>query len=1548
MADPSPSFTCVLTGEQSLLIQCAELLLARGHSIQAVVAADRRIEEWCAIQAIPLLPDFTEVSPGFDYLFSITNLRMLPAAVIELPRRMSINFHDGPLPRYAGLNAPVWALLAGEKEYGVTWHQMEGGVDTGPILVSRRFSITSDESAFTLNARCYEEGLAAFEELVGGLERKDLVAQPQDLTLRTYYGASARPAGAGVLDWRLPAAELHRVVRALDFGPYPNPVLLPKVELPDRILLVRQAEVVDGDQALSSGAIQSVSAEALTVRCGDDALRILRLTDSNGNALDPTTTLSLAGLRTGDLLPLPDSIRTADIDRLVATLSRHENFWRRRLAVAQPLGTPFSGARTGSVSQEWAKIDIRPALPPETLIALVALLFGRLSNRTAFTLAYIPAAIAGQPEWFRRLFATVVPFPVTFHREEPFEAFRARIETDALESEKKLSFLKDLPARDPRVRDVDCTTFPIRIVRAEPNRGTSRIAAEGAALTVVIPADGETAGFLSDGRMDPSALAQIIDSFAVLAGEIAKGPHRSLGAMELLGEEAREHVRHFSVAPDETAAVADSACVHELFERQAALTPDRVACVFREQQLTYRELNEAANRLAHHLRASGVARGDLVGVMVERSLEMIIALYAVQKAGAAYVPLDPSYPSERLAHMIDDGGLRTVILNRTFETAVGSASAIVVEDLATTTSRLPAHNVDGVVDPSDLAYVIYTSGSTGKPKGVMVEHRNVVNFFSGMDQRIGTMPGVWLAVTSISFDISVLELFWTLVRGFTVIVHSEVAARRGPVRSIAEARPIDFGFFYWNVARGDGENDGQKYRLLLEGARFADTHGFNAVWNPERHFESFGGLFPNPSVTCAALATITNNVALRAGSCVVPLHSPIRIAEEWAVVDNLSNGRVGISIAAGWAPPDFAIRPENFRNAKQVMFESAETVRRLWRGETVLFPGPEGEVRVRTLPRPVQKELPLWVTTAGNIETFIQAGAAGMNLLTHLLGQTLEDVATKVRAYRKARADAGHDGPGVVTLMLHTFVGPDADEVERIVRDPLKNYLQSALFLVKAAAWQFPTFRRLSEEQGKTLDEFFRDIAPTDMDELLEFAFQRYFRLSGLFGTPASCMEIVDRVKSADVDEIACLIDFGVATDVVLDHLPYLDVLRAAAQQPASTEAVAEEIDSSVPALLRRHDVTHFQCTPSMAAMLVGDPVARPALSELRHMLVGGEAFPRELAQSLRQSVRGRVTNMYGPTETTIWSSTEEVVDAATLPEGAVPIGRPLPNQRIYIMDEWQGLLPVGATGEIVIGGAGVARGYWKRAEQTAQRFVADPFATDGSRMYRTGDLGRYLPDGRIEYMGRLDDQVKIRGYRVELGEIEAALRRQPDVAEAVVVLREDVTGDQRLVAYVRSTPGAVADFETWRRSLRRLLPEFMVPSGYVMMDSLPRTPNGKIDRKSLPPPQAILPASASMPPGNDAEAMIAEIWQRALGVPTVSTRANFFDIGGHSLLVVQVLKELRERVAKPLHMTDLFKHTTVESLARFISDGVSAPQVDRGRRRADARRAAMERRRQQ
>ena len=377
--------------------------------------------------------------------------------------------------------------------------------------------------------------------------------------------------------------------------------------------------------------------------------------------------------------------------------------------------------------------------------------------------------------------------------------------------------------------------------------------------------------------------------------------------------------------------------------------------------------------------------------------------------------------------------------------------------------------------------------------------------------------------------------------------------------------PMHFSLFYF--ASGGSEQRADQYRLLLDGARFADRHGFAAVWTPERHFHSFGGLYPNPSVSAAAIAAITERIQIRAGSVVLPLHHPVRVTEEWAVVDNLSNGRVGISFASGWQPEDFVLAPGNYAERKELMYRHIETVRKLWRGETLSFPGVTGApVVVRTLPRPVQPELPVWVTSAGSTETYEAAGRIGANLLTHLLGQTVEELRDRIAAYRRSWEQHGHPGRGQVTLMLHTFVGEDDDSVREIVRQPMIEYLRSSVSLIKNFAGAWAERRRKGSDATPVSGDEFQNLSREHMEALLAFAFERYFETSGLFGGADTCLRMLERLKAIDVDELACLIDFGVDPEIVLGHLPHLNRLkqRVNAAQPDAP---------SMPELIRQHRV---------------------------------------------------------------------------------------------------------------------------------------------------------------------------------------------------------------------------------------------------------------------------------------------------------------------------------------------------------------------------------------
>lgn len=350
----------------------------------------------------------------------------------------------------------------------------------------------------------------------------------------------------------------------------------------------------------------------------------------------------------------------------------------------------------------------------------------------------------------------------------------------------------------------------------------------------------------------------------------------------------------------------------------------------------------------------------------------------------------------------------------------------------------------------------------------------------------------------------------------------------------AEGPPrMDFSLFFFSDDAAGAPED--CYRLVREAARMADAHGFTAVWTPERHFHPFGGLYPNPSVLAAALAMVTRQIELRAGSVVFPLHDPLRVVEEWSVVDNLSGGRAAIALASGWHADDFVLAPHAYECRKEATFDGVSTLRALWAGEAACRTGvDERIVEVRPFPRPVRPRLPIWITAATSTETFIRAGELGCHLLTGLTGQRVDELAEKVARYRATLAAHGHDPAAHrVAVMLHTFVGDDLEEVRETVRAPMYRYLRTNLGLHRSMAE-----RRDSVSQASSFTE-------DDEATVLRFAFDRYFNGGALFGTPESCLAMVGRMQEIGVDEIACLIDFGLDVDTVMTGLTQLAVLRA-------------------------------------------------------------------------------------------------------------------------------------------------------------------------------------------------------------------------------------------------------------------------------------------------------------------------------------------------------------------------------------------------------------------
>jgi surfactin family lipopeptide synthetase C len=345
--------------------------------------------------------------------------------------------------------------------------------------------------------------------------------------------------------------------------------------------------------------------------------------------------------------------------------------------------------------------------------------------------------------------------------------------------------------------------------------------------------------------------------------------------------------------------------------------------------------------------------------------------------------------------------------------------------------------------------------------------------------------------------------------------------------------------------------------------------------------------------------------------------------------------------------------------------------------------------------------------------------------------------------------------------------------------------------------------------------------------------------------------------------------------------------------------------------LLRSRGITTVTLPPSILAALQSE-----SLPNLRTIVTAGEACSTELVS--RWQAGRKFINAYGPTESTVCATMGDCVDANQKPS----IGRPIDNVRVYLLDEQMQPVPVGVGGELHIAYDGLARGYINRPELSAEKFIPNPFSDEpGARLYRTGDRARYLPDGQIDFLGRIDNQVKVRGYRIEPGEIEQVFKQHPSVTDVVVTVREDTPGEKRLVAYITARAGL--DASDLRNFGKEKLPQYMLPSAFVVLDSLPLTPNGKVDRKALPAPEkSDAGTDASyLPPQTELERTITLIWQTVLQIEHVGLNDNFFDLGGHSLLMIQVQGKLRAALKRNVSITDLFKYPNVSELVAFLSD---------------------------
>lgn len=760
---------CFLVGATGMAARCGELLRARGFEMRGVFSEEPTLQRWARSLGLDCQPATAEAMAGrlgaesFELLFSVINPRILPPEILALPRVAAINYHDGPLPAYAGVNAPAWAILNGEREHGVCWAWMTPMVDAGDLLAQASVPIADEDTAQSLNLRCTEAGLRLFERLLEDLRAGRPARVPQDLTRRTYHGPAERPFAGGFVRWDRPADEILRLVRGLSFGRFDNPLALPKLVIDDQPYSFAAAAVAEPPSAAEAppGSAQAEAGGALLVRCQDRWLRVSGLAALGSSSAVPQaaeTAFAGAAGRRLDVGAYPFDLER--FDAVFRESARSESFWLAAFERSEGLDLPLvGGAQAPSgAGRATRRLTFDPARARCHPFVVLVLFLVRLCGAEDLCLRVRPGA--RPPQGMRACFLDEVPFALRCPVGEPLAASVARAEAHLEQALTRMPPSADLLRRYAGFEHWEASPFTVAV-----DRGGVEVAADGD-----WPAEAFWARY--------EVFAQDLDAVLARPGAADDSWLRDIA---LAGEGERRRVLEISTSAARPYDLSKTYIAH--FAERVGAHAERVAVRCGGRELRYAELARQAAAVAERLAALGLPPNSTVAVAAERQIALVPVLLGIFAAGHAYLPLEPErYPPERLQAMLGDAEVRAAVV---FSDA-GRRSLADFEDLQLLAGEAlvaPAgpEPDDGTAfglapllsaqAPERTAYLIYTSGSTGLPKGVMVGQRNLVNhnlavietFALSAEDRV-------LQLGALGFDLSVEEIFPTLLTGACLVL----------------------------------------------------------------------------------------------------------------------------------------------------------------------------------------------------------------------------------------------------------------------------------------------------------------------------------------------------------------------------------------------------------------------------------------------------------------------------------------------------------------------------------------------------------------------------------------------------------------------------------------------------------------------------------------------------------------------------------------------------------------------------------------------------------
>ncbi|WP_218021207.1 AMP-binding protein [Nocardia crassostreae] len=660
----------LLIGSGSVLARCGEVLLAKGHRIRAVITDDATAHAWAVKVGIPdhEIGEAVRLAPEWecDLLLSIGNYSIVPDVLLACAKRMSVNYHYGPLPEYSGLYAPSWAIADGVRDYAITWHRIGGKVDSGDILRRVPVPMDTDETALSLGLKCDEAAVASLAELIDEIVEGRETATPQDLSARRYFSRHTQFPAEGLIDWERPAEEIAAMVRAADYGPFSGPLVWPKVMIDGRFVAVREAHAGPAADAVAPGAVLTCD-EASGVRIGTAAgvAHLTRISTLDGEPIDIDTLATSYGLAPGMTLAAPDESAAAAITAAGKAASKAGEYWRARLTAGDPHRLHYPAPEAGSrVATGPVTVRCRVEIADEEQISATAYLAGAwcafLSRATGNPDIRIGTAAPrdGLEAAYRDLFTAWLPLPAHLDAAMSVAENLRTVGAEYIAGQERPWVRRDLFGRDEALRRHGGEALPDVVISSG---GAAFATAEARpVLELAVLEDGETVEFHYDtARLARSDVERLAGQFGDWCDRLPSLADTPLGAAQVVSaHERRTLIEEFNATVDD-AVLGHS--LPRLYAEAATAHAGNAALICAGVEVTYADLDADANRIAHALVDKGIGRGDLVGVALDRSIDLVAVLLAVLKTGAAYVPIDPNFPARRIRQMIEDADPKLII-----------------------------------------------------------------------------------------------------------------------------------------------------------------------------------------------------------------------------------------------------------------------------------------------------------------------------------------------------------------------------------------------------------------------------------------------------------------------------------------------------------------------------------------------------------------------------------------------------------------------------------------------------------------------------------------------------------------------------------------------------------------------------------------------------------------------------------------------------------------------------------------------------------------------